>query len=256
MSQKARKSLIIDCHAVVSKGRTWADPPREVDYDVNQLLERGAEAGIDRHCVVPARNDTYLEANREVARIVEKHSPRLIGFAAHSPQREAGRLRKMLTEEVKSMGLRGVRSDGHPTRELLDVAMELGIPVMYYPNFTRGQSLGKYYHMPAMAYPKVNFILPHLGQFRSLSWPAHMEALDLARRYRNVHVETSGVGSFKYLEMAARELPAEQILFGTCAPELDPRVEREALRLLKLPPDRFSKVAGLNILRLLGKPSV
>ncbi len=253
MKKETRQPLVIDCHALVGAGRTWADPEREVDYDLNLLLERGAEAGIDRHSVMPPRNHSYTEANRQVARICEKHAGRLIGLAAHSPQREAGRLRQMLVEEVRSMGLRGVRSDGHPTRELLDAALELGIPVLYYPKPDRGQPLGRYYHMLATAYPKVNFILPHLGQFRSLSWPAHMEALDLARRYSNVYVDTSGVGSFKYLEMAVRELPPEKILFGACAPELDPRVEKHALELLKLPPDRYAKVAGLNILRLLGK---
>ena len=59
--------------------------------------------------------------------------------------------------------------------------------------------------------------------------------------------------AYAFAEMAARELPPAKILFGTCAPELDPRVGREALRLLKLPPDRHAKVAGLNMLRLLGK---
>jgi predicted TIM-barrel fold metal-dependent hydrolase len=49
-------------------------------------------------------------------------------------------------------------------------------------------------------------------------------------------------------EMAARELPPEKILFGTCAPEHDPRVEKEALRLLNLTADRYAKVAGENIL--------
>ena len=67
-------------------------------------------------------------------RLCERHAGSLIGFAAHSPPREAGRLRQMLTEEVKSMGLRAVRSDGHPTRELLDAALELNIPVLYYPS--------------------------------------------------------------------------------------------------------------------------
>jgi len=253
MTKESRKPLVVDCHALVGSGKTWADPARVVDYDLNLLLERGAEAGIDRYCVMPPRNETYAEANRQVARICEKQAGKFIGFAAHSPQREAGRLRQMLTEEVKSMGLRGVRSDGHPTREFLDAALELSIPVMYYPMPSRGQGVGRFFHMPAMAYPKVNFILPHLGQYRSLNWTAHMEALDLARRYPNVYVDTSGVGSFKYLEMAVRELPSERILFGTSAPELDPRVEKEALRLMKLPPDSYANVAGRNILRLLGR---
>lgn len=252
MSPDAGRPAVIDCHALLGAGRTWADPARAVDYDLSLLFERGAEAGIDRHCVMPPRNDTYVEVNKQVARLCEKHAGKLIGFAAHSPQREAGRLRQILFDDVKSMGLRGVRSDGHPTRELLDAVLELGIPVVYYPSPGRGQQLGRYFHMPATAYPKVNFIIPHLGQYRSLNWTAHMEAIDVARRYTNVYVDTSGLGSFKYLEMAVRDLPPEKILFGTCAPELDPRVEKEALRLLKLSPDRYAKVAGLNILRLIG----
>ena len=249
---ESRMPPVVDCHALVGAGRTWAD--MDVDYDVNLLLERGAEAGIGRQCVMPPRNATYAEANRQVARICEKYAGKLIGFAAHSPQRETGRLRQMLTEEVKSMGLRGVRSDGQPTREFVDAALELEIPVMYYPMPGRGQDVGRFFHMPATAYPQVNFILPHLGKYRSSSWWPHMEAIDLARRYRNVYLDTSGVGSFKYLEMAARELPPEKILFGTCAPELDPRVEREALGLLRLPPESYAKVAGGNIVRLLGRP--
>jgi len=80
-----------------------------------------------------------------------------------------------------------------------------------------------------------------------------MEAIDLAKRYSNVYLDMSGIGSFKYVEMAARELAAEKLLFGSCAPEQDPRVGKEALRLLKLPPDRNAKVAGLNFLALISK---
>jgi predicted TIM-barrel fold metal-dependent hydrolase len=178
MKRKTHPSPVVDCHALLGAGKSWADPEREVDYDLNLLLERGAQAGIDRHCVMPARNETYAEANKQVARMCEKHAGKLIGIAAHSPQREAGRLRQMLVEEVRSMGLRGVRSDGHPTRELLDAALDLNIPVMYYPG-GRWQELGRFYHMLATAYPGVNFILPHLGQYLSLNWTAHMEAIDL-----------------------------------------------------------------------------
>ena len=243
---------MIDCHALAGDGESWSDPPRPVDYDLGPLFERAAEAGIDRHCILAARHDYYPEANRRIARLCEKHPRRLIGIAAHSPQREVGRLRGMLVEEVQSMGLRAVRSDGPPTRELMDAALELNIPVIYYPKVARGQPLGALLHMPASAYPKVNLIVPHLGQFRSIAWAVHIEMIDLVKRYPNVYVDTSGVGSFKYLEMAVRELPAEKMLFGTCGPELDPRVEAEALRLLKLGGDGYAKVAGLNILRLLG----
>ena len=244
---------VIDCHAYLGKGKSWYGPEREVDYTVEALFERGEQAGIDQHCVGPPRNENYTQANAWVASLCKKHGGKLIGFAAHSPQREAGSLARALRDEVKSMGLSGVRSDGQPTRELLDAALELRIPVLYYPSGVEWQELGHFYHMPTMAYPKVDFIIPHIGQYCSWHWPPHIQAIDLAKRYRNVYLDISGVGSFKYVEMAARELPAEKILFGTCAPEMDPRMGTEALQLLKLPPDRYAKVAGANFRQLISR---
>ncbi len=173
---------VIDCHAFVGRGVPWYGPEREVDYTLDALFEHGAEAGIDRYCVMPPRNSTYQEANKLVAGVCEKHSGKLIGFAAHSPQREAGQLARALTSEVNSMGLRGVRSDGPPTRELLDIALQLRVPVMYYPS-GQWQQLGHFYHMPAMAYPGLDFIIPHVGQYCSQNWSPHIEAIDLAKRY-------------------------------------------------------------------------
>ena len=141
------------------------------------------------------------------------------------------------------MGLKGIRFDGHPGREAMDTVLQLGIPVMYYPKLGTGAGPARHYHMLAEAYPRVKFILPHLGMYRSLTWWAHVEAIDLAKRHANIYLDTSGIGSLKYLEMAAAELPTDRLLFGTSAPELDPRVEREAVRLLKLGVDREEKGA-------------
>jgi hypothetical protein len=247
---------IVDCHALAGKGVAWADPEREVDYDPSQLLEQSIQAGIDRVCILSPRTTDYQAANRYIAHVCEQHRDKLIGFAVHSPERDAGRIRQILTEEVKSMGLQAVRSDGHPTRELLDTAADLDIPVIYYPKRKPGQGPGHFYHMIAATYPQVRFVLPHLGAYRSETWWSHMEALDLVRRYPNVYVDTSGIGSLKYLEMAVRELPAERILFATFAPELDPRVGVETIRLMKLPPSEYAKVMGGNILEMLqGKQS-
>src|SRR6266487_2528599 len=141
----AAKAAVVDCHALFGSGKTWADPvEQDVNYSLEDLLRRGGEAGIDRYCILPARNDEYKEMNRELARMCEKRADRFIGFAAHSPQREEGRVAIMLREEVKSMGLRGVRSDGHPNRELMDAAAELRIPVIYYPKVTGGQTISRW----------------------------------------------------------------------------------------------------------------
>jgi len=243
------KALVIDCHAQLGEGETWAEPKRLVDYKVELVLERAAEAGIDRSCVSAPQNSSYEEANIRVARLAEKYPDKLIGFAVHNPQTETGRLKAMLTEEVKSMGLKGLKTDGHPTREILDVVAELHIPVIYYPG--PNADLVRLYHLMVATYPSVNFILPHLGAYRSNPWSNHHAAIDLAKRHPNIYLEASGLDGIQYLEMAARELPAEKLVFGSFAPEDDPRVEIYAFKLLKLPPDQEAKTLGGNMQRLL-----
>ena len=270
------KALVIDCHAQVGEGESWAEPKRPVNYKVELVLERAAEAGIDRSCVSAPQNPSYEQANRQVARLCEKYPDRLIGFAVHNPQRETGRVKATLTEEVKSMGFKGLKSDGHPTREILDVIAELGIPVIYCP--APRLNLVAMFHWMTEAYPSVNFILPHLGAYRSSPSHDHITAIDLAKRHPNLYLEASGMNVHFCLEMAARDLPAEQIVFGSNAPECDPRVEIYAIKLLgseshsgvvragnpighgfvefgappKLSPDQEAKILGGNIQRLLG----
>jgi predicted TIM-barrel fold metal-dependent hydrolase len=262
-------TLLIDCNTALGDGRNWEPKERLVNYDPETLLRYSAEAGIQRSCIMSTRNvlsvsaSFYKEENREIARLCEKHPDKFIGFAVHNPQAEEGTLRKILIEEVRSMGLKGLRTDGHPTREVLDAVAELNIPVMYYPNLTgfypEGSSGSREFPGPASAYflmatsyPSVNFILPHLGCYRSVqTWTAHIEAIELAKRFPNVYLETSGVMTHKYLEMAAAEVPAEKLLFGSNALEEDPRVEMHIVKLLKLPKQQETAVLGGNIRRLL-----
>jgi predicted TIM-barrel fold metal-dependent hydrolase len=135
---------------------------------------------------------------------------------------------------------------------LLDVVAELNIPVIYYPDRNEYPGPARAYYMIATAYPSVKFILPHLGAYRSWHWWAHYEAMDLVKRFPNIYVGTSSVISRKYLEMAARELPAQRILFGSFAPELDPRVELYSVRLLKLSEPSQALILGGNMQNLLG----
>src|SRR5262249_51222015 len=100
--------------------------------------------------------------------------------------------------------------------------------------------------------PKVNFILAHLGSFASRDWREHVRAIEATREIANLYLETSSVVFVPYLEQAARDLPAEKLIFGSDGPLVDARVERYKIRLLKLPRDRESLVLGGNIRRLLG----
>src|SRR5207237_3829520 len=94
-------------------------------------------------------------------------------------------------------------------------------------------------------------IMARLGSFASGNYSEHLAAIHVAERYPNVYLETSSVVFFEFLELAARELPPEKILFGSDGPLVDSRVELFKVRLLKLPKVHEAKVLSGNILRLL-----
>ncbi len=208
------------------------------------------EAGIDRTVVFPINNDEFKKPNEEVAEICKRYPKKFIGFAKHDPQNEAGRIAALLRHEVEDLGLRGLKLHDPPTREVLDAAAELGIPVLYHPG-----RVAKF-HMIASEYPQIPFIMAHMGVFASADWTEHIAAIDVARRYPNVYLETSSVVFTKYLQMAVQELGASKLIFGSDGPELDSRVEIHKIRLLKLSPQDEAAVLGGNITRLLPKGAV
>ena len=254
--------MIVDCHMLLGSGTGWWDlsnpgtggqplsAGRPVKYEVDDVLTECRRAGIDRACVVSPVTDDYESANRHIASACEKHPHELIGIAAHNPQREEGRLRQLLTTEVRSMGLRAVRSEGHPTRELLDAVQELGIPLIYSPVLLPMQGPARMFYMLVEHYPDVPFIMPHMNGYCP-DYIRAMETVDHAKIWPNFYFDTSATMYVKYLERATQVLPIGKILFGSCAPNLDARVAVEIVRLLELPPEQHARVMGKNILKLL-----
>jgi uncharacterized protein len=245
LAQEAKPDgLIIDCHCHAGKGETMTAPWTSY-ADPKVTLRRAQEAGIDKTVIFPISNPTYTKANREIADLVSKYPDRFIGFAKHDPVSEAGKIREMLTKEVREMGLKGLKLHQLPTREVLDTVAELKIPILFHPPKVSD------FHQIASLYPEVPFIMAHLGSFASGNYAEHLAAIDMAKRYPNVYLETSSVVFFEFVEMAARELPPEKLLFGSDGPLVDSRVELFKIRLLKLPKEHEAKVLSGNVLRLL-----
>ena len=240
--------LIIDAHCHAGKGLNFGkegEAPWTTYNDPEWTLRKMEEAGIDRTVIFPISNTTYEKANEEIASIVAKYPGKFIGFAKHDPKAEEGRIRALLTREVKELGLKGLKLHGTPSREMLEASAELRIPILCHP--------GKVADLraPAADWPGIPFILAHLGSFSSRDWREHLAAIELARSLPNLHLETSSVVFHDYLERACRELPTEKLIFGTDGPLVDSRIELHKIRLLKLPREKERLVLGGNILRLL-----
>ena len=125
--QDKRSGLVIDAHCHAGTGEAMS-APWTTFADPEVTLRRAAEAGIDKTVIFPIENPTYERANEEIARLVEKHPGKFIGFAKHDPQAEAGKIERLLTREVRQLGLKGLKLHKTPTRETLDVVASPGHP--------------------------------------------------------------------------------------------------------------------------------
>ena len=237
---------VIDCH-VHAGTATGLTAPWTTIADPREILRRSQEAGIDKACIFPISHDTFEEANREIAEIVNRYPGRFIGFAKHDPVKEKGRIRAMLLRECRELGLRGLKLHVAPTPEVLDTVAELGIPVLWHP--ARVQLFDEV----VRAYPTVDFIMAHLGSDLSADWREHRKAIELAGRHSNVYLDTGGVVLTRYLEQAVKELGPGKIVYGSDEPEVDCRLEIFKVRVLKLPKEHEAMILGGNLLRLLSR---
>lgn len=243
----ARKVPVIDCHIHAGHAPGLTDPWTTI-ADPVEILRRMDQAGVDKGCIFPISNHTYEAANQEIADICRKYPGRFIGFAKHDANTEKGRIRQMLLHECRELGLRGLKlHPPGPTPEMLEVVAELGIPVLYHPARVAR------FEETAAAYPMVDLILAHLGSDMSMDYREHLAAIELARKYPNVYLDTSTVVITRFLEKAVAEVPAEKVVYGTDEPEVDTRLEIFKIRVLKLPKQTEELILGGNMERLLAK---
>jgi uncharacterized protein len=178
---------------------------------------------------------------------VRRYPGRFIGYAKHDPINEKGRIRAMLLQEVHDLGLRGLKLHVAPTREVLDTVAELRIPIIWHPREVA------MFDEVAKAYPTVDLILAHLGSDLSHDWREHLAAIEMARRYPNVYLDTGAHVITRYLELAVKEIGPGKIIYGSDEPEVDCRLEIFKVRMLKLPKDQEELVLGGTMLKLLSK---
>ena len=244
---RAQRAPVIDCHVHVGIGETLLSPSTSI-ADSDEILRNMAKAGIDRSVIFPIRNADYLKPNRAIAEYCRLHPAKYIGFARHDGKEEKGRIMPMARSEILDLGLRGFKLKENVTPEIMDAAAELGVPVLYHP-----PTVPMFIDF-ARKYPGVDMILAHLGGVTYSRRPeSHVEAIEAAKAFSNVYLDTSTVLETRYLERAVSELPAEKLIFGSDAPDCDSRLEIFKIRMLRLAPSNEALVLGGNLQRLLDK---
>jgi predicted TIM-barrel fold metal-dependent hydrolase len=239
--------MILDCHCHAGEGDGLTGP-WDTRAPLTDFLRWSGEAGIARTVLFAPFHTDYLQANRDVARIVAQQPGRFFGFAFVHPERDRGRVGDLVREAVEEHGFVGIkvhRHDARITREIGEVARAYRLPVLY-------DVMGEVSicELLAREYPDVPFIIPHLGSFAD-DWKAQQAFIDPLARHANIFTDTSGVRRFDLLLQAVRRAGAAKVLFGSDGPWLHPGVELAKIRALKLPVHDEARVLGGNCLRLL-----
>jgi hypothetical protein len=241
--------MIIDAHCHAGRGDGLTGP-WDTRAPLGGYLRRAAAAGISQTVLLPAFGSDYRVANRELARIVQAGAGRFIGFAMIHPERDAGRVARLIDTAVNDYGFQGIkvhRHDARISREICEAARAHELPVLYD---VMGDTAPV--ELLATEYPDVRFIIPHLGSFAD-DWRAHVCLIDQLVRYPNVYADTSGVRRFDYLVQTIRRAGPEKLIFGSDGPFLHPGLELAKVRALGLPPAAERLVTGGTITRILSR---
>jgi hypothetical protein len=204
-----------------------------------------------------------LIGNDEVAAFVAEHPDRLGGLAAvdlRDPVRAVRELRRCVTD----LGFKGLRVVpwlwGWPPNDrryypLYAACVELGVPFCTQVGHTgplRGSETGRpipYLDDVALDFPGLVIVAGHIG------YPWTEEMVALARKYPNVHIDTSAYAARRYPPELVRYLRADgrrKVMFGTNWPMIAPDKALEGIDDLELDPEACNRFLGANARAVFG----
>jgi len=236
--------VIIDAH-IHLQGSVYAGDKRAGGDDLLRAMD---EAGVSRAVVV----GLGPEDNGSIIEIATSYSSRLIPFICVDPEDRPSLVIKRAALERGIRGLGEIYLKCGPSqlpeahlRLVLEAAKTHALPVMIH---TGDFSYTAPLLMTDMArrFPDVIFILAHMGSTAFV-----LDAIEIAKMFPNIYLETSGMTSPSMLGRAVAECGPGRILFGSDYPFWHPLVEMERIEAADLGTATTRMILGENIARLL-----
>lgn len=226
---------LFDVHA--NLGTTDTDGIGYGRLAAGEYVDLMAESGIRRVCAFPPLMADYAQANIDLRDWAASQSACILAFArlggadGPRPIRQFWQARRALRSRLLGTpapaidldGFAGIKLIPHlsglPDAATFDVINQRGLPVLVHA----GQhSPPRWIEQRLLPRLKTPVILAHLGGYPTEA-DLLADAVDLATREPQVHLDTSGVWVSEFLRFAARRVP-NKLLFGSDAPLTHPRV--------------------------------
>jgi predicted TIM-barrel fold metal-dependent hydrolase len=218
MLERMKKFKKIDAHSHVGWFGGWSN----VGITPEEMIEQMDEYNIEKTVI-----STY--PMKESVEAVDRFSGRLVGAAWIDPN-EPGCLDQVI-DAVEGHGFKGIKL--HPLFHsflpndecvfpVAELARKYDIPLMIHtghPPFSLPWSVAQL----ADIYPEVKMVMIHMGHGNGMYVQA---ALDMARKYPNLYMETSGMPMHTKIK-EAYEIAPDRIMWGLDAPFHHPTVEMQ-----------------------------
>ena len=244
---------VVDFHTHVGR---WGR--RGGTDDIDHFVRNMDAAGIDRACVNCIFHSDARRGNDIVASFVARRPDRFIGVAFVTPH-YADEAIPELERAFDELGMRylklypdffGRPHDDPAYAPILEWANERGLVIMCHARYQRfGDSvtIPARYAALTRSYPHITWVLAHSGG------GASQEAVDAARMFPNLYLETCGSGTTHgAIEFTVEHAGAERILYGSDYIEMEMRQQLGKIVTADISEDAKRKILGVNAIKLLG----
>jgi len=217
---------VIDAHAHIGSFGSWA----QVSSTESSLLAEMDQFDVEKAIVFSPDNNLVRDA-------VARHGARLVGYVWPNPRETTavGLVKQALGE----WGFRGIKL--HPlfdaflptddiVHPIMEEARKARVPVAIHsghPPFSLPWSIGEL----AEVYPDVRIVMLHMGHGHGVYIQA---AINMARRYDNIILETSGMPMHTKIREAMKTVGERRVVYGSDIPFHHSSVELQRVKMAGL----------------------
>ncbi len=228
----------------------------QADLVIRMLDEENASHGVlfphDR-VMSPPWDADYHNANNQVGDAVKQYPERIIGLARINPTFGAEHTQKLLSGYIQDWGCRGVKlvagydfykpNDMKLMGPMLDICEQYDLTVLFHSG-DAPRDLPYLQAQAAKAYPKVRFVLAHIGMHTYLQ-----EAILACKEYDNVNVDMAQAWPYD-IKIFINQVGADRLTYGSDTPYQSPEVEQLKLKVIGLSDEELKKVFRKNAERI------